>query len=175
MKKITTTTIILFAAIAVQSQVAIDKANVTNGSVSLEFGDTENKGIILPYVTSKSGITENGTIIYDASDFKIKYLKDTNTWFDLSVDPTGTADLSIQGSDKTEQPGSKVTIYSTASADDALQGILVLGDTDKAMILPKVASPHLNIINPSAGMMAYDTVKKQLAVYNGKVWTFWKP
>ncbi|WP_262907374.1 hypothetical protein [Chryseobacterium sp. LC2016-27] len=43
------------------------------------------------------------------------------------------------------------------------------------MILPKVASPHLNIINPSAGMMVYDTVKKQLAIYNGTVWSFWKP
>jgi hypothetical protein len=43
------------------------------------------------------------------------------------------------------------------------------------MVLPKVASPHLNIISPSAGMIVYDTIKKQLAVYNGTVWSFWKP
>ena len=58
---------------------------------------------------------------------------------------------------------------------DSAPGILVLTDTNKAMILPKVASPHLNIINPSAGMMAYDTVKRQLAVFNGTVWSFYKP
>ena len=58
---------------------------------------------------------------------------------------------------------------------DTTPGILVLADTDKAMVLPKVASPHLTIINPAPGMMAYDTVKNQLAVFNGKVWSFWKP
>ncbi|MGN7706961.1 hypothetical protein KYG33_00915 [Chryseobacterium sp. D764] len=26
-------------------------------------------------------------------------------------------------------------------------------DVNKAMILPKIASPHLNIVNPAAGMM----------------------
>ncbi|WP_435524785.1 hypothetical protein [Chryseobacterium indoltheticum] len=41
-------------------------------------------------------------------------------------------------------------------------------DTDKAMILPKVASPHLNIINPAPGMMVYDTTAKQLAVSMAK-------
>ena len=44
-----------------------------------------------------------------------------------------------------------------------------------SMILPKVASPHLNIIKPAAGMIVYDSVSRQLAVYNGKVWSFWKP
>ena len=58
---------------------------------------------------------------------------------------------------------------------DATPGILVLSDTDKAMVLPKVASPHLNIKNPTPGMMAYDTDSRQLCVFNGTVWTFWKP
>ncbi|WP_279195775.1 hypothetical protein [Chryseobacterium indoltheticum] len=57
----------------------------------------------------------------------------------------------------------------------ATPGILVLEDTNKAMILPRVASPHLNIINPAPGMMVYDTTAKQLAVFNGTVWSFWKP
>ncbi|MBB4807945.1 hypothetical protein HNP38_003261 [Chryseobacterium defluvii] len=167
--------VIVMISMNVRSQVAIGKSDITNISVSLEFGDDENKGMVLPYVTDKSGIVENGTIIYDATDFKVKYLKDTDTWFDLSVDPTGTADLSIQGNDKTEQPGAKVSIVSTGNPDNTTKGILVLADEDKAMILPKVASPHLNIINPSAGMLVYDTDNKMLAVYNGKVWTFWKP
>ena len=162
-----------FSAYYIQAQVGISRSNVTNGSVSLQFADTENKGLVLPYVIDKSGITENGTVIYDTTDHKVKYLKD-NAWFDFSVDASGTADLSIQGPDKTEQPGAKVCIYTTGNTD-ATAGILVLGDTNRAMVLPKVASPHLNIINPSPGMMVYDTTKRQLAVYNGTVWSFWKP
>jgi len=156
------------------AQVAINKANVTNSSVSLEFSANENKGLILPYVIDKRAITEKGTIIFDTADNKVKYLKDTNTWFDLSVDTTGTADLSIQGNDKTEQPGAKVSITTTAG-DNPILGILVLEDINKAMILPKVASPHLTIINPSAGMIVYDTQARQVAVYNGTVWSFWEP
>lgn len=165
----------LFILGMLHAQIGINRENVSNASVSLQFGDTENKGLILPYVTDKSNITENGTILYDISDHKVKYLKDANSWFDLSVDATGTADVSIQGADKTEQPGAKVCISSDAGGTDSTKGILVLADNNKAMVLPKVASPHLNIIDPSAGMMVYDTVKKQLAVYNGKVWTFWMP
>lgn len=103
---------------------------------------------------------------------KVKYLKG-GSWFDLSVDTTGTVNTTLQDT-KTEQSSAKVAIGANG-ATDTTPGILVLTDTDKAMILPKVASPHLNIINPAPGMMAYDTVKHQLAVYNGTVWSFWKP
>ncbi len=54
-------------------------------------------------------------------------------------------------------------------------GVLVLEDTNKAMRLPMVASPHLNIIKPAAGMLAYDTVSKLVCIYNGSEWAFWKP
>lgn len=165
--------ILLAATGTVKSQIAIGKPAVTNTWVSLEFADTENRGMILPYVETKTGITDNGTIIYDTTDHKVKYLKDSGTWTDLSVDNTGTADISIQTS-KTESTTAKSVIGSAAATDNT-PGILVLSDANKAMILPKVASPHLNIIDPAPGMMAYDTVKRQLAVYNGKVWTFWKP
>ncbi|AYZ12858.1 hypothetical protein EGY05_13405 [Chryseobacterium arthrosphaerae] len=165
--------ILLAATGTVKSQVAIGKPAVTNTSVSLEFADTENRGLILPYVETKTGITDNGTIIYDTTDHKVKYLKDSGTWTDLSVDNTGTANISIQ-TGKTESTNAK-SVIGSAAATDTTPGILVLSDANKAMILPKVASPHLNIIDPAPGMMAYDTVKRQLAVYNGKVWTFWKP
>jgi len=169
----------LVTATAVKSQVAIGKEGVSNTSVSLEFANTENKGLILPYVTDKSGITEEGSTIYDTTDHKVKYLKNGGVWVNLSEDDgtaatIGTADLSIQGADKTELSTAKTVIGTNASANGT-NGILVLTNTDKAMILPKVASPHANIINPAPGMMVYDTTKKQLAVYNGKVWSFWKP
>ena len=171
-KNIIISSFLLFSIFAF-SQVAIGKPSVTNTSVSLEFGDG-NKGLLLPWVTSAANVTGavDGTIIYDITDKKVKYRKSGN-WFDLSVDTTGTVDTTLQDS-LTEKPTAKVAI-GVNGATDATQGILVLTDTDKAMILPKVASPHLNIINPSAGMLVYDTTAHQLAVFNGTVWSFWKP
>lgn len=155
------------------SQVAIGKASVTNASISLEFGNA-NKGILLPWVTSAASVSGavDGTVIYDTSDKKVKYRK-ASSWFDLSINNNGSVDTSLQDT-LTENSDAKVAI-GASGATDKTPGILVLTDTDRAMILPKVASPHLNIINPSAGMMAYDTTAKQLAVYNGTVWSFWKP
>ncbi|WP_223609584.1 hypothetical protein [Chryseobacterium sp. OSA05B] len=168
MKKIIISTCILYY-IPMIAQVSVGKTNVTNTSVSLEFSTSENRGLILPYVQDKSGINQNGSMIYDIVDHKVKFLKNGN-WFDLSVDNTGTIDITIQSA-KIENSTAKVCIGTVSSTS----GILVLEDNNKAMILPKVASPHLNIINPSAGMIVYDTTKHQLAVYNGTVWSFWMP
>lgn len=171
MKKTITLIVLFVGIISVKSQIAIGKESTTNTSVSLEFGD-ENRGLILPYVENKAGITEEGSIIYDATDHKVKYLKNDG-WFDLSIDETGVAVLDIQTT-KTEQPTAKVVIGADGETNTT-NGILVLSDQNKAMILPKVASPHEKIIDPAAGMVVYDTVAKQLAVYNGTVWSFWKP
>ena len=66
------------------AQVAIGKAEITklsdnttpNPGISLEFG-TGNKGIVLPWVTSAAAVTGavDGTVMYDLSDYKIKYKK----------------------------------------------------------------------------------------------------
>jgi len=174
MKKVTTILILVVAATS-QAQVAIGKEDVSNTSVSLEFAETEPRGLILPYVEDKSGITEEGTIIYDTEDNTVKYLKDGGTWVSLSGDGTpsteGSVDLSIQGTDKVEQLTAKTGIGVETSTD----GILVLEDDDKAMILPRIASPQDKITQPAAGMMAYDTDSGMLAIFNGTVWSFWKP
>lgn len=165
--------IIALFPVSIFSQVAIGKSSVTNSSVSLEFGNG-NKGILLPWVTSTTSMTGtvDGTIVYDTSDKKVKYRKNAS-WFDLSKNNTGAVDLTIQNS-LAESTSAKVTIGENG-ATDTTSGILVLTDTDKAMILPKVASPHLNIINPEPGMMAYDTFNHLFAVYDGSMWAFWKP
>ena len=158
------------------SQIGIGKSTLTNTSVSLEFGPdtTEKKGIVLPWVTSSTSVSGSvdGTIIYDTTDYKVKYKK-SGTWFDLSVDTNGTAITTLQNS-KTELSNAKVVIGKN-SATDTTPGILVLSDADKAMILPKVYEPHLNIKNPTAGTMVYDTKNRQLALFNGTNWSFWKP
>ena len=186
-------TLSIFLSTCAFAQVAIGKASV-NPSVSLEFYDNADnvRGIILPWVDgvsdtapfiTNSPITEivvNGTLVYDTSDKKVK-VKYTTGWRDLSKDATGTTvdpltsvdGLTLQNS-ITDLDNAKVQIGGDP-ATDTTPGILVLADTNKAMVLPKVASPHLNIVNPSPGMMVYDTTSKQLAVFNGTVWSFWKP
>ena len=163
----------VLAIVVAQSQVAIGKETVSNSTVSLEFGDA-NKGLLLPWVKSAPDVAGavDGTIIYDTSDKKVKYRRN-NSWFDLSIDITGKVDTSLQDN-LTENPNAKVAIGANG-ATDTTPGILVLTDINKAMILPKVPLPHENIINPPAGMMVYDTTSRMLAVYNGNVWTFWKP
>ncbi|WP_148043492.1 hypothetical protein [Chryseobacterium sp. G0240] len=59
---------------------------------------------------------------------------------------------------------------STSSAP----GVLVLESANKALILPKVAAPHLNVKNPYPGMICYDTASKSMAVFDGLKWSYWK-
>lgn len=155
------------------SQVAIGKVSVSNTSVSLEFNNG-NRGVILPWVTSAGAVTGavDGTVIYDTADKKVKYRK-SGAWKDMSIDATGTVNTSLQNA-RTESVTAKVTIGGNNNTNNT-SGILVLADDNKAMILPKMDSPHLNIVNPAAGTIAYDTVSHQLAVFNGTVWSFWKP
>lgn len=182
----------------------IQPANtVPNPSISLEFYDNADntKGLVLPWTSTVNnnplpynatteagyrgmqGTVANGTIILDLSDKNVKYRRN-GAWSSLTGALPLTAgattyntfnaiDSSLQDNKK-ESATAKAAI-GTNGATDTTPGILVLTDTDKAMVLPKVASPHLNIKNPTPGMMAYDTTKKQLAVYNGTVWSFWKP
>ena len=175
MKNIVATLSLLFAT-TLSAQVAIGKATVSSPAVSLEFYDNADntRGIILPWVTSTAAVTGavNGTIVYNTADRKV-YVKYASGWRDLSVDTTGTVTTTLQDA-LSDLETAKVLIGGNPDTDTT-PGILVLADTDKAMVLPKVASPHLNIVNPAAGMMVYDTTSKQLAVFNGTVWSFWKP
>ena len=175
MKNIVATLSLLFAT-SLSAQVAIGKATVSSPAVSLEFYDNADntRGIILPWVTNTAAVTGavNGTIVYNTADRKV-YVKYASGWRDLSVDTTGTVTTTLQ--DALSDLDTAKVLIGGDPATDTTPGILVLADTNKAMVLPKVASPHLNIVNPSPGMMVYDTTKKQLAVFNGTVWSFWKP
>lgn len=133
MKKIFLLLLFFWSVVSI-SQVVIGKTNATNNSVSLEFGDG-NKGMVLPWVTSVAVVSGavDGTMVYDLSDHKVKFKKSGN-WFDLSVDSTGTANTSQQDI-LTENTSAKTVIGLNPS--DVTPGILVLSDSDKAMILPK--------------------------------------
>ncbi|WP_426474848.1 hypothetical protein [Chryseobacterium balustinum] len=150
-------------------------------SVLLEYANTNNKGMILPYVRNIPSTPSEGTIILDASvptTARVKYYNANTTpnsggWVDISgQDADITTALSSQPIGVNES-SAKAIIGSTTSAAD---GVLVLESTTKAMVLPVVSNTN-NIINPSPGMMVYVNTAgaKRLAVYNGAKWSYWMP
>ena len=142
-------------------------------SVLLEFSSTQNKGIILPYITDKTGLNTPGSMILNATiptAAKVEYYNGI-TWVDLSVQTANVSSyLGIQPTAK-ENTNAKVVIGANTSAAD---GILVLESNTKAMVLPTVSS-YKNIINPAPGMMVLldNGGIKTLAFYNGNQWSFW--
>ncbi|QBO57287.1 hypothetical protein [Chryseobacterium salivictor] len=171
MKNTTFIALVLFSTLTYgQVIIGTGKTSPTNTSVSLEFGN-ENKGIILPYVDAAASVTAAvpGTIIFDAADKKIK-VKLTGSWKDLTIVNSGV--VPATPAFESEQPSAKVVIGSNPAAETA-NGILILSDANKAMILPTV-NTYTDIVSPSPGMMVYLSGAKQVACYNGAVWSFWK-
>ena len=150
------------------AQVAIEKTTV-DGSGILDFASGTTKGIILPNVTDVTAITPltRGTIAYDLATANAKYFN--GTWMNLNILSTGTAPTLLPGNDLIDNTG--VIIGNQTSA---AEGVLILESNSKALILPKVDNPVLNVKSPVAGMMCYDPVKKLMCIYNGKDWSFWK-
>ena len=183
MKTYITSLIILVSNLSF-AQVTIGKSSSftpTNATVSLEFGNATGgaRGIVLPWVTAATGVTSAvpGTIIFDSSDQKVKFGTATTanataitSWVDLSAGAFAPVTANVP--DANAENATAKTLIGGTPATDTTSGILVLGDTNKAMILPRVNS-HTDIVNPTAGMMVYVTGTQQLALYNGREWTFW--
>lgn len=185
MKSLTKITLIAAALLSAgaSAQVIIGDAVGTapaaqKTSVLLEFANTNNKGIILPYVRTKSTAPTEGSIILDASnpaDARVKYYN--GNWVDLSGQ--GASIGTLLNSQPTEaqvtEPAEAKTIIG-AAATPVTDGVLVLESTTKAMVLPQVDDVN-NIPQPSPGMMVF--VRKEgserLALFNGSKWSFWKP
>lgn len=154
-----------FGSLTVLGQTAIEKYTV-DGDGILDFASGTSKGIILPAVEILPAVPANGTFVYHKNDQKVKMFEN-GVWVNLSDVGDNTAILPYNGT-----ATSKQTIIGATST--AAAGALVLESTSKALILPKVASPHLNVPSPYPGMMCYDTDAKALAVFDGAVWNYWK-
>ncbi|WP_267740194.1 hypothetical protein [Myroides injenensis] len=162
----------LFIGTLCFSQSTIGKFEVEGEDVLLDFKQDDNRGIILSWVTGQDDVSNpsGGTLIYDSSDKKVKYFRSGvfNKWEDLSIHG-GEVDLSIQ--EGIEDKGDFTIIGNQSSTST---GVLILESKSKAMVLPKMNSPHLNIKSPVAGTIAYDKTSKMLCVFNGIEWAFWK-
>lgn len=154
-----------FISLCAFAQVAIGKTGV-DGSAILDFKSDTNKGIILPWVDSSTGITSVGALIYGVSSKKVMY-RDNTGWQDLSVN-TGSVDT--QEIENLSEVGEGLII---GDVSGAAEGVLVLNDNTKALVLPKSSEPWLNIQDPEAGTIVYDTKNNLLCVYNGTEWAFW--
>lgn len=153
-------------------QSSIGKFTNENNSVLLDFNADQTRGIILPWVTElpQTNKVVGGTLLYDAQQKKVKYYKSgpNSQWVDLSV-KTGEVPLETGLQENTDFQ--KVILGDQQSGAD---GVLVLESTQRAMVLPRVKSPHLNMLSPSPGTIAYDTESKMLCIFDGKQWSFWK-
>ena len=175
MKRIIFTGILITLSLNSNAQISLGKDNVNGNSALLDFNDdpSNTKGIMLPVVTNAAAVTTpaNGTFIYDREN-KIVKMREKNVWVNLTGDVPGDASKALLNS-STEQEGAGVILGMGAETSSA-KGVLVLESSDKAMILPKIASPHQNVKSPYPGMMCYDTVTKSLAVFDGSNWYFWR-
>lgn len=177
------------------AQVAIGKSSLTvlpftttpNPSISLEFG-SGFKGLILPWVTNAGAVSQHptanqkgGALVFDRADRKVKLSKNNGTWIDLTVHtnelPATGGNAAVDAALQTDTSYPEKTEAKSqigGSLSDITPGILVLADTNKAMIPPLVENPEVNIKSPAPGMMVFDPVRKLFCVYNGTVWSYWR-
>lgn len=171
-KIITMILLVIFMANETKAQVVIGKSAVTNSSVLLEFG-ADPKGIILPSVNSAPGAV-GGTFIFDVTDNSVKVLEEkneglNNNWTNLTENEESGVPHSYTNTGNDEGEGVIIGAETTTKP-----GVLVLESTTQAMVLPKIANPHLTMPGVVAGTIVYDTAVDMLAVFDGANWSYWK-
>lgn len=183
MKKYLILTSIIFAGFC-SAQVAIGKQTV-DGNAILDFG-SQNKGIILPIadISDPTSVYTNGTLLMDIDDLTVKAYQN-NTWTPLS-DP-GQLTVLLDSNDNPISTAAKINtsaevgqgvilgdVDTNGLPPSGADGVLVLESSTQALVLPKVADPHINIKSPVAGTICYDLTSDSLAIFDGKVWNYWK-
>lgn len=149
------------------AQVGIGKESI-DGDGILDFAPNSTNGIMLPIVEALPNEAVAGTILMDKNDKMIK-MKDNSGWVALS--DAGSIDNVTFNTNAEVSGPNRVIIGNPATT---VPGVLVLESANKALILPKVAAPHINVKSPYPGMMCYDTVSKTMAVFDGLKWSYWK-
>jgi hypothetical protein len=150
----------------INAQIAINK-NSINSAAILDFPSGTNKGIILPIVATLPINAVDGTILMDKNDLKIK-VKQNGKWVDMS----GIGSVAgVNFNTSSENANASIIL---GSSNSTASGVLVLESNDKALILPKINSPHLNVKSPSPGMICYDTTSNSMAIFDGVSWSYWK-
>lgn len=146
--------------------VLIDFNSDASGN-KVQGSGANTKGIVLPAVETPPATPANGTFVFDRNDRKVK-VYENGAWKELSDEGDLTGLVPWSG---TVDNGRQTVI---GARETNVSGVLVLESATKAMVLPRVASPHENVKSPYPGMMCYDTDRKAVAVFNGSVWNYWR-
>ncbi|WP_313385057.1 hypothetical protein [Chishuiella sp.] len=175
MKKIIYSTLFLSLFSISHAQVSIGKEKSEGSSTIFDFNNTNNtNGIILPAVTTTpnnlDAVNNGGTFIFDQTDSKVKMFEN-GSWVDLSDSGDNSTITKLNLNNTSNEVGNGVVIGANSSN---AKGVLVLESDDKAMILPYIAEPEKNVKSPYPGMICYDTKSNTIALFDGKVWNYWK-
>ncbi|AUC78394.1 hypothetical protein CW736_02815 [Nonlabens sp. MB-3u-79] len=147
----------IFGITFCNAQILIGTATASSPSVSLEFG-TQLRGILLEPIDLP--VTANaGTVVFDDDSGSLRYFNGT-TW--SAPKPGGLTNTVTSYT----APGNVIINGSESTAD----GVFIIEDTNKAMVLPVIPSGSLKIKNPTIGLIYYDSFVKALMVYNGNSW-----
>lgn len=160
----------IFFAKITKAQISINTELPRSAATILDFKHDPNNtmGMVLPIVDTTATTMIPGTLLLDKSDKRIKYKKE-NEWVSLSyVD--GNLDQHIPN----PSPDTMQSTYIGDTPNLAVQGVLVLESPNKAMVLPNVKDPIINVKNPYPGMICYDPTTKALFLYDGRYWNIWR-
>ncbi len=159
--------ITLFHMGALSAQIAIEK-NQVDGDGLLDFAPNTTKGILLPIVETLPANAVGGTLLMDKNDQTLKMNVEA-AWVPLS--DAGSVAGAVFNTNNEIAGQNRIIVGSDTTT---APGVLVMESSNKALILPKVATPHLNVKSPYPGMICYDTVSKTMAVFDGLKWSYWK-
>jgi hypothetical protein len=172
MKKINnirkTVSILALAVVGtVSAQIGVETQTI-RGSGILDFPVGVNKGIIIPILNSSVNPSPSpGTIrMYN------KMIQGITNSGVLNFSDVGDTSV-VSFNTSTPRPVGGNYLIIGASSSPVAGGALVLESADKALILPHVANVE-NMPSPYPGTICYDVKSKTLALFDGKVWNFWK-
>ncbi|WDF46038.1 hypothetical protein PQ459_14150 [Chryseobacterium sp. KACC 21268] len=140
----------------------------------IEFSN-ENKGIIIPQIATPNA-SSGGTFVYNSSERSVEVWEgrtnnDAGGWVSLTKNGTPGVNHTFTnlGSDVNTNTGAVI-----GAANSSKIGILVLESTTRALVLPNVANPQLNMRGTIAGTLVYDSISNTFAIYDGVNWSYWK-
>lgn len=165
-------TLLLFFCVVftINAQYAIGKFSI-DGSALIDFAFNSKGGIVLPKVSempTTAASTQNGTILVNAVNLSsiTVQMRQNDSWINLT-DPIELTNLDINTI--TDSKTGFIIGNKTSNAE----GALVLESSTKALILPKTTNVT-NLTNVTIGTIFYDMNTKSLAIYDGRIWVFWK-
>lgn len=138
----------------------INAQSTDDSSVLLEFGKSEENslGLVLPSISEDEALKIDGNLFYDLDNKDIKAFVN-GSWLNLT--------------DNNQNENFKSDLVETDNKNN-YGGVLFFASRKKAISLPKIFEPHINVYNPYPGLICYDTKSNMLAVFDGELWHYWK-